>query len=412
MNNIAIIGAGASGLAAAIFIKQADKKQNVTLFDRMDRVGKKLLATGNGRCNLSNKNILQTASKSGLLLHYFGGDRQFAKPALTEFNVNALQDWFLSMNMPTIFEDDKLFPLSLCASTVLDILRFKCETLGVKFVLSKQIDKITKKNEAFIINGEAFDKVIVATGGKAQENLGSNGSGYELLCQFGHKLTKTMPAITQIKTETELVRQLKGLKINAKCTALVDSKPIRSEFGQLLFADYGLSGPPIFSLSRIASQYENRCKIMLDLLPDYLQTEIENLIKNTINKPYCPYLTLEGLLLPLFAKRIGQVIIKYCGFKLNMNAKELNQNDISKIANAIKNFTLKCTGVKGYNIAQVTAGGIDVADFDSKTMQSKLCKNLYAIGEVLDVDGDCGGYNLHFAFASANLASKSAVSGK
>ena len=404
MINIAIIGAGASGLSLAIMLKSANKSIDVTVFDRMDRVGKKLLATGNGRCNLSNKNILQTADKSGLLVHYFGKNKNFAKHSLECFDTDRLIEWFSSLGMPTVFEDDKLFPLSLSASTVVDVLRLKCENLGVKFILSTAVTDIAKQNGRFIINNKSFDKVVVATGGKSQENLGSNGSGYALLQKFGHTLTKTIPAITQIKTKTDFVKQLKGLKINADCKILVDDKIIRKEYGQLLFADYGLSGPPIFSLSRIASEYESRCNISLDLLPNYSFNQVVEMIENIKKNPFCSNLTLENLLTPIFIKRIGQVIVKYAGFKLNTAVSEISSNDIKKIAGAIKSFTLEVTGVNGYNVAQVTAGGIDTKDFDDKSMQSKLQKNLYATGEVLDVDGDCGGYNLHFAFASANTA--------
>ena len=156
----------------------------------------------------------------------------------------------------------------------------------MKFILSTAVTDIAKRNGRFIINNKSFDKVVVATGGKSQENLGSNGSGYALLQKFGHTLTKTIPAITQIKTKTDFVKQLKGLKINANCKILVDDKLIRKEYGQLLFADYGLSGPPIFSLSRIASEYESRCSISLDLLPDYSFNQVVEMIESISNDKF------------------------------------------------------------------------------------------------------------------------------
>lgn len=414
MSKTAIIGGGSSGLAAAIFIKTNDPSAAVTIFDRMDRVGKKLLATGNGRCNLTNTAACDFGSNNGKKYaeHYHGADRNFAVNALSKFGINELRDFLLSLGIPTTFENDKLFPLSLNASTVVDVLRLKCEQLGVIFKLSQQIDSIKNSSDKFIISGEAFDNVIVATGGKSQENLGSNGSGYKLLEAFGHKCTKLYPSITQIRTETEFVRQLKGLKIDADCKLYLDNKPIAEQFGQVLFADYGLSGPPIFFISRYASVYGDRCKISLDLMPNYSMNDVFDLVKNVANNPFCDDLTLENLLTPIINKRIGQVIIKHCGYRLSTKVNNITDRDIKRICAGLKAFELNVTGVKGYNIAQVTAGGIMTDKFDYNTMMSKLKPRLYAIGEVLDIDGDCGGYNLQWAFSSAFSAAKNITTGK
>lgn len=406
MNNTAIIGGGAAGLAAAIFIKTNNPNINVTVFERMERVGKKLLATGNGRCNLSNINCKNTVSidKKTVLEHYFGGDRAFATGAISRFDNNALAVFLLSLGMPVVYEGDKMFPYSLNAATVLDVLRLKCEQMGVGFRLSCPVSRIDKKGGEFIINGERFDSVIVAAGGKAQPKLGSDGSGYALLQSFGHRLSATMPSITQIKTDTTLVRQLKGLKSNVTLKIYANGKFMREQYGQLLFTDYGISGPPAFMLSRIASQYGDKCSVKIDFIPDYNFDGVLSMISNIVKEPFCNDLTLENLLTPIINKRIGQVIIKSCGYKLNTPAKMLKRSDLQRIAGAVKAFTLNVTGVQGYNVAQVTAGGIITADFDSDTMQSKLQSGLYAVGEVLDVDGDCGGYNLQWAFSSAYAA--------
>ena len=195
MNNTAIIGGGAAGLAAAIFIRTNNPHISVTVFERMDRVGKKLLATGNGRCNLSNLNCKNTVmqDEKPVLQHYFGGDRAFAITSINWFDNNSLADFLMSLGMPVIYEEDKMFPLSLNASTVLDVLRLKCEQLNVDFRLSCPVSRIDRKSGGFIINGERFDNVIIAAGGKAQPNLGSDGSGYALLQALGHRLSKTMP---------------------------------------------------------------------------------------------------------------------------------------------------------------------------------------------------------------------------
>lgn len=407
----AIIGGGAAGLSAAIFIKQYSKNTAVTVFERLERVGKKLLATGNGRCNISNKNCRQTVLQGGLSVcaHYFGHDRTFPMNSLEKFDNGALREWLENLGMPCVYENDKMFPYSLCASTVLDVLRMKCESVGAEIRINSQISDISRKNGKFIINGEnseRFDYVIVACGGKAQQNLGSNGSGYELLQKFGHKCSKLMPSITQIKTETILTKALKGLKFQAQVSIYHGSELKRSEYGQLLFTDYGISGPPAFAVSRIASQFGSECNIKIDFMPEYDFGGVEKLIKNIISQPFCLDMTAKDLLLPLMHSRLAQVIVKYSKIALNTPINQLKNADIKRICGAVKSFTLKCTGVQGFNAAQVTAGGILTADFDDETMQSKLQKGLFAVGEVLDIDGDCGGYNLQWAFSSANAAAK------
>lgn len=411
MTNIAIIGGGASGLFAAITALSSGTEFSVTIFEKLSRVGKKLLATGNGRCNITNENCL--AFKKNALLHYHGENPAFASFALKKFTKDDLIDFFSQNGLILRKEDDKYYPFSEQAGTVLDFLRLKCEILGAKIITDTKIEKIKKAKDKFLINNCKFDKVIVACGGKSSPHLGSDGSGYKLLEHFSHKTTRLYPAITQIKTETEFVKQLKGIKADALCQIYVNNNPIRAEFGQVLFADYGLSGPPIFQLSGIAAKnYDKNCTISLDFMNNKSVSYVKNLIYTVLGNPFTYPLSTENLLSMILNKRLGQVIIKYCGFKLNKDAYELSDEDITLIASAVKNFKLKVTGVSGFQNAQVTAGGVKTIDFNEQTMESKLVKNLYACGEILDIDGDCGGYNLQWAFSSAYLAAKSAIGEK
>ncbi len=409
MTKIAIIGGGASGLFSAITALENGKDVSVTIFEKMNRVGKKILATGNGRCNITNEFACEL-SKDGLPVHFHGENNKFSVYALSSFNVNDLIVYFKKNGFVFRKENDKYFPVSEQAGTVLDFLRLKCEMLGVNIVTDTKIENINYKNNKFIINNEAFDKVIVACGGKSSPHLGADGSGYSLLESFGHKTTKLFPAITQIKTDTQFVKQLKGIKVDANCKIYVDSKLIREEFGQVLFADYGLSGPPIFQLSRVAAtNYQKDCEILLDFMADKSENEVLDLIKSVINNPYTYPLTAENLLSLLLNKRLGQIIIKYCGYKLDTDAYSLTEKDLIKISKATKSFILKVKGVNGFSNAQVTAGGIVTNDFNDKTLESKLQKGLYACGEVLDIDGDCGGFNLQWAFSSGYVAAMSAI---
>ncbi len=401
MKKIAIIGGGASGLFCAILLLSKQSHAKVTIYEKMNRVGKKILATGNGRCNITNEN----ADKPE---HYHSDNVGFVIPALKYFSHRDLIDYLQDNSIILRKEDDKYYPFSEQAGTILDFLRLKAELLGAKLVPDTKIERVQKSKQKYIINNEIYDYVVIACGGKSSPHLGSDGSGYKLLTDLSHTLTSLYPAITQIKTETEFVKQLKGIKADALCKILVSGNIVREEFGQVLFADYGLSGPPIFQLSLIAAKnYQNDCKISLDFMKDITKEKICELIHSIISNPYTYPLTLENLLSTFLNKRLGQVIVKYCGYKLSKDAYELSDEDIMNIADAIKNFKLKVNGVNGFQNAQVTAGGINVDEFYKNSLESKFNKNLYAIGEILDVTGDCGGYNLQWAFSSAALCAKS-----
>lgn len=388
-------------MLSAIVAKRAGA--NVTVFERLDRVGKKLLSTGNGRCNITNVNVLET-DENGSLAHYHGNNTDFAKTALYEFDNQALIEFFGDLGVIFRLENDKYYPYSETASTVLNALRFECDKIGVKTVVSSQIDKITKQKNGFLISGEYFDKVIIACGGQSSAHMGTDGIGYELLKSFGHKITPLYPAITQVKTDNKFTRQLKGIKCNANVVILQENKNLREEYGQILFADYGLSGPPVFQLSSYIRDRKNLW-FSLDFMPEFSFNEILGTLKNCVKNTQ----TCENLLSPILNKKLGQVIVKYCGMTLNTKTSALSNRDLKTLANAIKNFKLQILGTKGFTNAQVTLGGAFVHDFNAGTMQSKLCKNLYACGEVLDITGDCGGYNLQWAFSSGHLAGKAAA---
>ena len=221
-----------------------------------------------------------------------------------------------------------------------------------------------------------------------------------------------MPAITQIKTENQFTKQLKGIKADANVSIFVNQKLIREDFGQVLFADYGISGPPAFQLSAIAAKnYDKNCFLSLDFMPDFSTEQVKEQIYTAINNPITSPLKAENLLTLLLNKRLGQVIVKSCDININQTVYELSDKKITQIAERIKNFRLKVTGVNGFNNAQITYGGAKCNEFDSKTLESKLQKNLYACGEILDVNGDCGGFNLQWAFASAFAVAK-AINGE
>ena len=401
---IAIIGGGASGMTAALTARESGA--SVTIFERMDRVGKKLLSTGNGRCNITNKNVLE--EKDGNLIHYYSDQPDFPRYALYNFNHLALLNEFSKLGVLFRCEDGKYYPYSETASTILDVMRLRCERVGVKTICGAKIEQISKNSMGFDVCGEKFDRVIVAVGGSSSPHLGTDGSGYELLEMFGHHHNKIRPAITQIRTDNTLTRQLKGIKVYANVTLKQNSKVIRKDYGQVMFADYGISGPPVFQLSSGVRDGE-KFKISLDLMPEFTHAEIHENIRKIIDNPFCNDLKADNLLSPMINKKVGQIIVKYCQIPLSTSADNLSAREIDRLVTTLKSFDLEVLGTKGFQNAQVTAGGILTKDFDNHTMESRLCKGLFACGEVLDVTGDCGGYNLQWAFSSGVMAGKAAV---
>ena len=393
---IAVIGGGASGLAAAI--AAADSGAQVTVYEREKRCGRKILATGNGRCNMTNVNAQ--------LKNYHGRDPGFIKGVMKRFWVNETIAFFEELGIVTKVEDNgKVYPNSDQASAVLDVLRIRCEMNGVNTVTDFEVSEIRKvKNEFLIISykGEKkrADKVIIATGGKAAPDLGSKGVGYSLLKAFGHRITELRPSLVQMQTKGNTAGKLKGIKFTG--TARMGKY---EEEGEILFTDYGLSGPPIFSLS---SRYENQNEIELDLMSAYSEEELLDMLYMRVCRN--PDIALESFFVGMLNKRVGQVLLKELEIApLSRKACTLSEKEIKACAAAIKHWKFPVRGTLSWNNAQVTKGGALTDDFNPATMESKLTKGLYAVGEVLDIDGDCGGYNLQWAWSSGIIAGRSAA---
>lgn len=399
--DIAIIGGGASGLAAAISAKRQNNSLSVAIFEANQRVGKKLLTTGNGRCNLGN---------AGNLSGRYHGDTAFAERVLNKFTTSNTIDFFNSIGIECIeLEEEKLYPMCLQANGVVDQLRFATDELKIDTLTEHRVEKIEHKGNSFIIyvNGTTYTakKVIIATGGVAAPKSGSKGDGYAFLTNFGHSKTTTRPAIVQVITKTDLTKALAGIKVEGEIS-LTTKKGSRTEKGEILFTEYGLSGPPVLQISRMVAEC-GQGDISIDLLPDIDFTEVFSILKR--RKDILKNRTTDQLLLGFLNKRAGEVVIKSAGISLSTPIAELKEKDLKDITAKIKNFKMTATGTKGFDNAQVTAGGISTKDFNADTLESKLIKGLYATGEVLDVDGDCGGFNLQWAWATGYVAGISAA---
>lgn len=391
---IAIIGGGASGMMAALTASE-NKEHSVVLFERQARMGKKLLATGNGRCNLSNRKMD--------ISHYHGAAPEFCSYALERFGTDETLDFFRGLGLLTVTEESgRVYPYSDSANSVADVLRLSLEQRdNVKIMTGCEVTALHRKNRRFELGyGEEIftaDRVIVCAGGVAGGKLGGVDMGYKLLASFGHKRTKLYPALVQLRTDTTFVRSLKGVRCEAQVFCGDEMRR-----GEVQFTDYGLSGPVIFELSRSISVCGEDRVLQLDFLPDLDKNELLRLLQN--RQAAMPALKAEDLLTGMVHNRLGRTVLRACGHSLERECGSFNLGELKQLVWKLKNFEIKAFGTMGMDQAQVTAGGMNTAEFDPKTMESRLCPGLYAAGEVLDIDGDCGGYNLQWAWASGHLA--------
>ena len=396
---IGIIGGGASGMAAALAAAENQDVQ-VLLFERQARVGRKLQATGNGRCNLTN--LGATVS------HYHGDEPWFASYALTRYGVDGTLKWFRSLGLYTVTETSgKVYPYSDQANSVLDVLRFALEKPNITVHSGKEITRVKKQEDGFVLTaeGEAYfcHKLIVACGGLAGSKLGGSMWGYKLLRSMGHSCTRLRPALVQLKSSWKGCVSLKGVRANCRAEIYRDGQLQSESTGELQFTDYGLSGPVIFEISRDVCQGGGLWQCRLDFLPE-MESET---LRAELSRRKGTNLSTEDLLTGILHNRLGRVLTAAAGIR-TMPCADLTDRQIQELICLVKGLELDLTDTMGMDNAQVTAGGIITGEFDETTMESRIVPGLYACGEVLDIDGDCGGYNLQWAWSSGRLAGASA----
>ena len=393
---IGIIGGGASGMAAALAAAENEQAQ-IILMERQARVGRKLQATGNGRCNLTNLH----AAKGG----YHGDDASFSNHAIENFAPEATLEWFRTLGLFTVAEESgRVYPYSDQANSVVDVLRFALEKPNIRVKLGFEAEKVKKTGNGFRVESkeEAIecDKLIIACGGLAGTKLGGTMSGYKLLRSFGHKCTKLRPTLVQLKSGWNGVAGLKGVRANCHAEIYHNGEKISESTGELQFTEYGLSGPVIFEVSRDACQGGGEWLCRLDFLPGIS----EEVLKAELIRRKNTNLPASELLTGILHNRLGRVLTQAAGVSSNRMISELSDYELAQTAKNVKCFDISLTEPMGMDSAQVTAGGIVTREFNDKTMESRLVPGLYACGEVLDIDGDCGGYNLQWAWSSGRLA--------
>ncbi len=397
---IMVIGGGAAGMAAAI--EAARRGAKVTLLERMDRVGKKLLATGNGRCNLMNVGEA-----------CYPGGSAFAQAVLARCGVAEQTAFWQELGLRLRVEDGgRVYPASGQASTVLDALRLAMDNLGVEIVTGVAVKDIRPGKHGFAVLSDEqtwrCDRVILAGGGCAQPKLGSDGSLWPVMEALGHTLVKPRPALTQIMTDTLPIKGLSGIRVKADVAVVKAGRVLHEESGEVLFADYGVSGVCVMQCARFA---EKGSVIRLNLLHgmgfENVQQAEQELLRRKAAWGGQP---MEKLLTGLCVPRLAGSLCMEAGIRFRDRlVGSLKESEAAALARVLEAFDLLVKGVKGFDAAQVTAGGLDVGEFDARTMASKLVPGLYSAGEMLDVDGTCGGFNLMFAFGSGILAAKACV---
>lgn len=399
-NRIGIIGGGAAGMMAAI--TAAGQGASVTILERGERVGKKILMTGNGKCNLGNLDM-----NAGM---YHGADSEWLAHAFTRFGVEDTIHFFRELGMLVKSKNGYLYPACEQAAVVLDVLRNELKTLGVEIVTECKINKIIRKKETKEIvlsdgNREfSFDSVILACGSKAAPKTGSDGSGYKLAKQLGHSLVPTVPALVQLRCREDYLKAVAGVRAEGKVSVYKNGECVAEEIGEIQFTDYGISGIPVFQISRTVNyllREQEEVEVVINLLSDHDDVSFEQLMAS--RKLLQTDRTVEEFFTGLLNKKLMTLFEKMAGLKPNVSVEEADVEAIHAVYRLCRNFKLHVNGSNPYDNAQVCAGGVDTTEL-SENMESKLCPGIYFAGEILDVDGKCGGYNLQWAWTSGHIA--------
>lgn len=389
---VAIVGGGFSALVAANQLNK-DILRDTVIFERLDRVGKKILSTGNGRGNFTNEEMG--------VEYYHGAAPDFAEYALKTYDNRSIRGFFEKSGVLSTVENGRVYPKSLQANAVLDALRLSLENANI--ITACKVMDIQKKNGVFLLKTEKGDyyveNVLLCAGGSAAKNFGTDGSAYQLVQKFGHKTGKLYPSLVHMRAEGEPIKGLKGVKHTANVSLFDGDRFIKNSIGDLLFTDNGVSGNTIFYLSAYLPELKSPV-IKIDFAQGYTEEELLAALKarrGTFHEQKADIL-LSGIVHSALAMKIAR---KLFGDK---PMKALCDGELSRAAKEVKNYRVTITGTTGFDYAQVTRGGILTKDIDDKTMMSKLCEGLFFCGEIVDIDGDCGGYNLQWAFSSASLA--------
>ncbi len=401
MRTIAVIGGGASGMMAAV--TAASQGARIILLEHKDRIGKKILSTGNGRCNFTNTHQEP--------LCYYSENPLFPWGIISQFDARDVISFFLQLGVYSKNRNGYIYPNSDQASAVLDALRMELTRLHVDIRTGVDVREILPGKKGFTLPTDSgdirADRIILCAGSKAAPATGSDGSGYDLAKQLGHRMIPVLPALVQLRCEGKFFKAISGVRTNGNVSIWSDGECIARDTGEIQLTDYGISGIPVFQVSRYASQllYEKKeVSAVLDFMPDFTKEQTEAFLSaRAKTRPEKP---AEMFLIGLFHKKLSDLWIKQSCLPRGKAAGDMTAEEIKKLVRLIKNFRLRVTSTNSYEHAQVCRGGIDTAEVDENTLESRYVPGLYFAGEILDVDGMCGGYNLQWAWASGYVAGK------
>lgn len=400
---IIIIGAGASGLAAGI--SAAREGASVTIMEHTARPGKKLLSTGNGKCNITNLQFPKDA--------YRGNQPDFVFPALHTVTVSQTMDFFRELGIVLTERNGYVYPNSGQASTVLEAMLFELEHLGVRIMTECPVKEIKKDLTVITDHGKhRGDRIILAAGSMAAPKTGSDGSGYSLARKLGHHIIEPLPALVQLRCKEKWYKQAAGVRTDALVTLKIDGKAAASDRGELQITDYGISGIPVFQISRYAARALNegrKAEAQLDFLPELSPTDLEKLLL-TRHRQF-GYRPAEEFLHGVLNSKLAKILLKEAAIGRESWVKEITEKEIKNLVHCIKELKTIIVSTNTFDQAQVCSGGVDTREVDPVTMESKLIRGLYFSGEILDVDGICGGYNLQWAWSSGITAGSHAGRG-
>ncbi len=402
---IGIVGGGAAGMMAAI--TAAGQGAAVTILERGERLGRKILVTGNGRCNLGNRNLDIDC--------YYGRDKEWIAGCLKRFGTEETIHFFQGLGLLIKNKNGYLYPACEQAAVVLDVLRNELKVLGIEVIYECKINQIQKdKNGDGILVSDGnrtfmFDRVILACGSKAAPKTGSDGSGYKLAGQLGHSIVPTVPALVQLRCREEYLKAVAGVRAEGKIFVYRGKSCIAEDAGEIQFTDYGISGIPVFQVSREVNyilREQKEAEVVINLLPGYDDKTFSQLIEN--RRLLQTDRTVEEFFTGMLHKKIMTLFIKLSGLKPNLSVEQADEGALKQVYALCRSWKLHVTGSNPYDSAQVCAGGVDVSEV-TENMESKRMSGVYFAGEILDVDGKCGGYNLQWAWCSGYLAAAAAA---
>lgn len=403
MRTVAVIGGGASGMMAAV--TAASEGARVILLEHKDRIGKKILSTGNGRCNFTN--IHQEP------ICYHSEDPLFPWEVVEKFNAQAVISFFLQLGVYSKNRNGYIYPNSDQASAVLDAFRMELDRLKVEIRTGVECREIRPGKKGFTILTDQepvrADRVILCAGSKAAPTTGSDGSGYDLAKKLGHRILPVLPALTALKCEEKFFKSIAGVRANGSVSIWSGGECIAKDTGEIQLTDYGISGIPVFQVSRYASMllYEKKeTDAVLDFMPDFTKTQTDVFLRARAKTR--PDKSAEMFLIGLFHKKLCDLWIRLSEIPRQRKAGELTEDEIARLTSLIKEFRVRVRETNPYDKAQVCCGGVDTREVDPETLESVYVPGIYFAGEILDVDGMCGGYNLTFAWASGYVAGKAA----